>query len=320
MTPSPEIPTHPDLVPAVVDDALLRAVILAGQPPVFSAATTSNTDTVHDVLYVHGLGHDSWDFGPMIAARGASVAAHTFDLPGFGAQILSGEARPVDLHDLIDAVVERAAACATRPVAVASSLGGHVALMAAMAHPEAFAGLFLMAPGGLVEAPRPTAALLRRYYSVESIKARAHSEVLQNSRRIFVRPHPLSDILAARKLCWYRASDAMRHRFAVPFSSIVDDVLAQPILKTVHQLQASRLPMEAVFGEGDMVVPLSSGRALERACGATLTIRRGVGHCPHLEESEAIARHLDVFLSRLPPPVRQPARSASAAQSAASVP
>lgn len=263
-------------MPAHVDEALLRRVLADGRPPARSGAG----DDV--LLCVHGLGHDSWDYAPLAAACPSDLAVHTFDLPGFGPARLDDAApRTVVLADLAGAIVAAARALPRPPVVVASSLGGHAALIAALENPGVFAGLALLSPGGLVEVPTPMQQVLRNYYSAESIMGRPDDEIVRNSRRIFVAPHPLSDALAVRKLSLHRADRALKERFAVPFASVCDDVFKRPVLKEVNQLKG--LPMSVVFGSGDVVVPLSSGRLLESHCGARLHILDRAGHCPHLE-------------------------------------
>lgn len=277
-----ELPRRPEDVPAAVDDALLRAVLLDGRPP---AVTGGRAETI---LWVHGLGHDAWDFGPVVErhrrAGDAVPAARTLDMPGFGPGLLDAPPTPTSMQRLVDAIVAAASNCPRPPIVAASSLGGHVALLAALAHPELFAGLSLLAPGGLVEVPKATQLVLNSYYSVDAILHRKDDDIVRNSRRIFVRPMPTSDLLATRKLCWHRATPTMKERFAVPFASIVPDVWGHYLGDVVHRLKG--LPMQVIFGEGDVVVPLSSGRLLERACGARLSILRGVGHTPHLEDPD----------------------------------
>jgi pimeloyl-ACP methyl ester carboxylesterase len=284
-----ELPRRPQDVPDAVDDALLAAVLADGRPPL---AVGSAPETI---LYVHGLGHDAWDFGRMVERHNSEsqLSARVMDMPGFGPPLLDKPATPVTMAMLVDAVVQAARACPRPPVICASSLGGHVALFAAMQHPGVFAGLSLLAPGGLVEVPSATQAVLRAYYSVDGIMGRKDDEIVRNSRRIFVRPQAVSEALATRKLCWHRSSRAMKERFAVPFSSIVGDVFGCYLGGSIHQLQG--VPMQVIFGEGDVVVPLSSGRLLERACGARLHILRGVGHTPHLEDPDTTWRLVSDF-------------------------
>ncbi|HEY1100706.1 MAG TPA: alpha/beta hydrolase [Myxococcota bacterium] len=285
--PPRALPTRPEDVPAAVDTELLRALLERGRPP----AVDGDADDV--VIWLHGLGHDAWDFGRVIALRPSGLQTRAFDLPGFGPHILDAPPRAIDLADLVDSLVAAARACPKPPVVAASSLGGHVALIAAMEHPGIFAGLSLLAPGGLVSAPSTTEAMLRRYYDVAAIMGRADEDIVRNSRRIFVRPGTASDELATRKLSWHRATPAAKEQFAVPFSTIVDDVLKRPIHDVVHQLDG--LPMQVLYGDGDVVVPLASGRLLERVCHAQLTIMRNTGHTPHLEDPEATAHLVYAF-------------------------
>ena len=279
-----EPPLRPEDVPTQVSVELLRAVLAAGRPP---AEAGTSPDGRH-VVFVHGLGHDAWDFGPLMQRLPAGVVGHAVDLPGFGPGLLDAPPTSLTLAALEDSVLSQARACPRPPVVVASSLGGHATLLAALAHPEAFAGLVLLAPGGLVEAPSPTQAVLKKYYTVDAIKGRRDDEIVANSRRIFARPRALCEQLAARKLAWHRAPDDVKDRFAQPFSTVIDDVFARPVLRDVHRLKG--LPMLVVFGAGDVVVPLSAGRLLESACRARLVILDRIGHCPHLEDADTTAR------------------------------
>ncbi len=289
---TPTVPMRPEDVPGAVDADLLRATLGFGRPvtlgqrPGVALDPGAAPDDI--VLCVHGLGHDAWDFAPLQQLAQPGIAVVPFDLPGFGPTRLDdAEPAPVDLDDLAAAIAAAATALPRPPVLVASSLGGHAALIAALAHPGAFAGLVLLSPGGLVEVPQALQSVLRSYYSVQSILSRPDDEIVRNSRRIFVRPHPLGEQLAARKLALHRSPREIKARFAVPFASVCDDVFKRPVLADVSRLAG--LPMSVIFGDGDVVVPLSSGRQLEDRCGAKLHILERSGHCPHLEDPARVA-------------------------------
>lgn len=286
--PTAAIPLRPEDVPGVVDVGLLKAVLAAGRP----APRAGDADNA--LLCVHGLGHDAWDFGPLQRARPADLSVVTYDLPGFGPARVDDKApAPVTLAILAASIVEAARQLPRPPVVVASSLGGHAALIAALEHPGVFAGLALLSPGGLVEVPSAMQSVLRNYYSVDAIIGRPDDEIVRNSRRIFVRPHTLSDALAVRKLSLHRAPRTTKEKFALPFATVCDDVFKRPVLSDVHRLKG--LPMTVLFGDGDVVVPLSSGRYLEDRCGAKLHILERCGHCPHLEDIDRTAAILFAF-------------------------
>ena len=304
--PAPALPSgfaHPEHVPASLSDDVLAAVLRAGRPQGDAAVLTVNgvgcaTVTAGrgaPILCVHGLGHDAWDWGAFFV-RCANPAAPrarltALDLPGFG--LGDKPAEPTsgawDLSLLVAAVVAAAenifAATGERPVVVASSLGGHVTILAALERPELFRKLFLCAPGGLVAVSSPMQRLLRAYYSVDAIAGRPEHEVVANSHKIFA-AHGLAvdNALAARKLSVRRSARA--REFAVPFAGIVDDVFQHVVMDRVTQL---RMPTMIVVGERDVVVsPDSCATAARRLHGRFLSMP-GIGHCPHLEAPDAFA-------------------------------
>ena len=248
------------------------------------------------VLCVHGLGHDAWDWTSFFAAcaivqrNESPVRAAALDLPGFGlADKPAG--RRWDLPFLVDVVLAAAATLGEPPVLVGSSLGGHVALLAALRSPSAFAKLVLVAPGGVVDVPAPMQALARAYYSVDAICARREDEIAANSRRIFARAgSPFDDALVARKLAVHRSPQ--RRAFAVPFAGVVDDVFRHVVIQRLHEV---RVPALVISGARDVVVPPDACAAAARALGARFVSLADVGHCPHLEAPAAFADEVLAF-------------------------
>lgn len=104
------------------------------------------------LVLVHGGGSDnaaiSWAtvFGPLAADR--SVVA--LDLPGFGyTQGIPITGSPDDLADFVVGVAR--AYGLNRAVYSGISMGGDVVMRVGLRHPEAVAGLVVVAPGGLVD-------------------------------------------------------------------------------------------------------------------------------------------------------------------------
>lgn len=293
--------TRPDEVPARVSDDLLVAVLRHGRPAGDEGVLevgglrcpTVRRGAGRPVLCVHGLGHDMWDFAPLFASGIFGVAWHALDLPGFG--LADKPQAGVTLALLEDALLEAARGCAEPPVVVASSLGGHVALLAALREPDAFSSLFLVAPGGLEHADEVTASAARAYYSFAAIRARRDDDIVANSRRIFVGPHPAREALAARKLAVHRSP--RRDDFARGFASVVDDVFRHVVAERVVDV---RVPTHLVFGSHDVVVPPAVGERAAARYRLPLTVLEGVGHLPMVEAPHAFARAFAAFLAERP--------------------
>jgi pimeloyl-ACP methyl ester carboxylesterase len=124
-----------------------RIRVLRGGPPDHDP----RTDRL-PVLLIHGGGYDnaaiSWFkvFGPLSTDR--LVLAP--DLPGFGCT----EGIPItgNADDIADLMIMISRGYGLSRIAVVGiSMGGDIALHLALRHPEAVAGLVLVAPGGLTE-------------------------------------------------------------------------------------------------------------------------------------------------------------------------
>jgi pimeloyl-ACP methyl ester carboxylesterase len=70
------------------------------------------------------------------------------------------------------------------------------------------------------------------------------------------------------------------------------------------------VPTLIIWGEGDPLIPLSSGRWLERHIpGARMEVLPGIGHIPMEEAPDASARILESWLANAAsPPVKAAAR------------
>ena len=118
------------------------------------------------MLFVHGVGGwaENWSEAiDRVAASGRRAIA--FDLPGFGESTPVAGAKYFDPRDpFYPAVVEgvRQALWLDRPHLVGHSLGGGIAGVTAVVHPDAWRSLTLVAPGGF----GPDIALVLRFFSL----------------------------------------------------------------------------------------------------------------------------------------------------------
>lgn len=284
---------HPDAVPAHVDTEAALKNLAQGRPlgeatelvvqGVRCPAVKAGVPGGAPVLCVHGLGHDMWDWRPFFERTSSTFSLAAFDLPGFG--LAQKPDRPYPLFMLANAVqIAAETLFDAPPVVVASSLGGHVAMLSALRHPETYAGLVLVSPGGLHRPPLSARMLARSYYSERSIKGRKDADIIANSRKIFAAPSDAREILAARKLAVHRSD--LKPVFARPFSRVVDDVFNHPVASRVHRL---KMPVTFIHGAKDPVVPVAPCKEAARRLNAPMHILDEVAHLPHVEAADVFA-------------------------------
>jgi pimeloyl-ACP methyl ester carboxylesterase len=209
------------------------------------------------VIALHPLGLDSSGFagfGKILAARGARTIA--FDLPGFGKSPAPDEGLTPSL--LAAPVVARARAMKEKPVVIGISLGGRVALEAAMTAPEAFDSVVAIAPympwrryrlllqGGRLIGPGAAGWLpLERLWP----QLRWLAGVLETT------PYVREDELAqsAARFVYYLACPATRASF---FSAARELALDPAFGERGFWTRLAKLPIPAVFvwGERDGLV------------------------------------------------------------------
>lgn len=234
------------------------------------------------LLYLHGLGHDASDYSSFFTTHASRRLSMAFDMPGFGLADKPRRSYPLDL--LQAALFAGAQRFAKPPIVVASSLGGHVAMLAALERPAAFSGLVLLAPGGLNPTPLPIQSFARAYYAYESILRRSDHEILKNAKRIFVHPNAQAQLQIARKIAIHRSP--LKEAFAWPFASVVDDVFRHPVGARISEIQ---VPVHIVCGEKDVIVPAVECRIAAQRAGIPFHSLPAVGHVPMVEAPAALA-------------------------------
>jgi pimeloyl-ACP methyl ester carboxylesterase len=245
------------------------------------------------VLLVHGsVGWAGlWrETAAALAAQGWRAIA--FDMPPMG----WSDRDPTATYDRATQgrrVAALARALDIRPVLVAHSFGAGAASEAAMAAPEAFSGLVIVA-GALAVGQGSDAVL-----------------------PLPLRPHVVREVLSAATVTnpWISGPLVRMYLFrkdrADPYlpllsqpyalqgaSSAVADLV--PSLLTTPRVPSTDpaawaaldLPLALIWGAEDTATPLAQGEALAELTGAPLTVLPGIGHIPQMEDPAAFAAAL----------------------------
>jgi pimeloyl-ACP methyl ester esterase len=244
-----------------------------------------------DLALIHGWGLGSWVWQPVLDRLSRNCRVHLIDLPGYGQSAADGDARTTfpdfsaTAQALLDALPERVTLCGW-------SLGGLLAMRAALLAPERVCGLVLVGstPSFLQRADWQTAQTpalvdhfsagvqaqpqqtLQRFVTVLSqgdAKARAITRMLLAGLR--AAPQPDSNALRGG-LEWLRELDL------------------RPLLPGI----ATRSLI--VHGSEDPLNPAAAATYLARQlANAQLDIFDNAGHAPFLANPDRFARLLDDF-------------------------
>lgn len=254
------------------------------------------------VLFVHGVGGWAENWSETIARVAASGRrAIAFDLPGFGESTPVKGARYFDPREpFYPAVVDgvRRALGLERPHLVGHSLGGGIAGVTAIVHPDAWRSLTLVAPGGFGQ----DIALFLRVFSLPFVGLTMWL------------PRPASAGRAVLESCFHDRSRIPAHlyvegaRYDRTYPEMLRVMRAVATFRGVRRsLRAAWLarageytgPVLVVWGRQDGIVPASHLNALHESYpNAELRTIEDAGHLVMPEQPDAFAAALLPFLAR----------------------
>lgn len=244
------------------------------------------------VVLVHGFGADKdhWAMAaPHITDRYRLIAP---DLPGFGENDLS-LARSYRIKAQADRLVEFLDALGIEKCHLGgNSMGGFIALQAALDHPDRLKSLTLVNNAGVVgssdsELQQAVAAgenplVMRELGDVDGLMA-------------FVMHKPRAIPGQFKKVMFHEAKrrEALLDKV---FEDIILDALEAPATDRLGEVQTRTL---IIWGKHDRVIDVSCVPVLEQGIkGAQAVVFDHVGHLPMMEDPEAFAKAHIGFLAR----------------------
>jgi pimeloyl-ACP methyl ester carboxylesterase len=257
------------------------------------------------VVLLHGLGATKASFLPTVAALADSHRVIAVDLPGFG-----DSAKPLtaayDAPFFADSVIALLDALGLeRAALVGNSMGGRIALEAALRHPSRVGRLVLLAPALAWLRGRPWASLLRL--------VPPQLGALQPAPRALVEPL-VRRIVPGGQTGWTAAGvDEFLRSYLEPrgraafYAAARNIYLDEPHGRDGFWTRLPELTAESLFvwGRRDHLVPAAFAPHVRRAVPAAQHLELDCGHVPQLERPRAVHEAMAKFLAGGPPPRRR---------------
>ena len=258
----------------------MGSVLIAGRTIYYHVAGEV-TRQGRRVLYVHGTGCNGAVWAPHMAALADRHACVAIDLPGHGKSPGPGFRGVADYTYF---VVELAAALGwDRFVLAGHSMGGAVALLTALYHPERLEGLVLVDTGA---------------------RLRVDPRLLREAREA-----AMSGRSPAADRVWAFAAgtpqsvvDTVQALTAATAPSVTyGDWIADDTFDVMSRVSEIGVPTMAVCGAEDRLTPVKYHQYLQAGIpGCRLTIIGGAGHWVFWEQPEAFTQAVRTFLDELP--------------------
>lgn len=230
------------------------------------------------IVLIHGFGADLGGWRPFVQGLPATLPIYAVDLPGHGGSSLGDDVSLAGFAARVIASLKSAGIEGGH--VVGHSLGGAVATLVATAPTFAAKSLFLIAPAGL--GPEANATFVRQF-----AVAAEEASVAIWMRELVADPGVITPALVKATVKARAETNATATLPLVAARLFPDGAQGASV---VDLLQAPAIPTRVVFGREDRIIP--AAHASRVGGRVAVHLYRGVGHLPHFEIRDDIARLL----------------------------
>ena len=249
------------------------------------------------VVLIHGLGASVATWRDNLAPLAERLTVYAVDLPGHG------DSDKPDISYDADSMIEFVRAFVDHlsienPALVGHSLGGGLALITALAHPELLSRLVLVSSGALGRQVTPFLRLIALRWIGEWITGGRIDTTGLMLRQSFYDESLITPDLV----------DELRRTGSMPGAreaglKVVRNYISPWGVKRKYvrtrELDTLDMPLMIVWGERDRILPPEHGRrAAKASAAADLHVLADCGHWPHMERAAEFNALALEFLSR----------------------
>lgn len=252
------------------------------------------------ILFIHGLG----SYSPAWANNVGELSKHyrciAIDLPGYGHS--AKENYPYSMRFFADVLHNFAEAKQIGKVTLAGhSMGGQIAMVAALSYPDWVDKLILIAPAGFETFNKGQKQWFRDVMSPDAVRLTTVDQIRTNLAYNFYKLPKAAQFMIDDRIAMRSASDFPGYCYAVSMS--VKGMVDEPVYDHLPLIQQ---PSLCIFGENDNLIPnryLNGGNTSKYAReGATrmpdckLVMLPKTGHFAMFEAFEAVNREIIAFM------------------------
>jgi pimeloyl-ACP methyl ester carboxylesterase len=252
------------------------------------------------IIFIHGLGSYSQAWNKNVAELKKSYRCIAVDLPGYGKS--SKEPHSGAMTFYASVINELAQTLRLKNVYIAGhSMGGQIAITAALKYPELVSGLILAAPAGFEYFNKGQRQWFRDVMTLDGVRLTTCEAIQNNLATNFYRLPADADFMISDRMAMRNAEDFVPYCYAVVQS--VAGMVDEPVLDYLKDLNT---PTLILFGENDNLIPnryLNPGKTRDiaenghsRIAGSKLVMIPQCGHFLMFEKPEVFNAEVKEFL------------------------
>jgi len=276
--------------------------------PVKHQVLGANTDIAYidegkgeqTIIFIHGLGSYLPAWNKNVAALKDHYRVIAIDLPGYGKSSKLPHSGRMSYYAGAVAAFIRAQNLENVYLA-GHSMGGQIAMTAALNHPELVKGLILIAPAGFERFNEGQKQWFREVMTVDGVMKTPAEDIINNLAVNFYNMPDDAEFMITDRLAMRSATDFEAYCYAVVQS--VHGMVDEPVIEMLPQITQ---PTLIIFGEKDNLIPnrfLNPGFTRKIAefghskiKNSQLVMVEKAGHFVQFEKPEEVNKAIRAFI------------------------